>query len=254
MISAVRRTLITLWFWLGVVIATALTGISYVILPLGWLWPSVSQHDRITFLIENIMTTFILSWMTLLGLWKVNHYHFKKSGSRPKDSNGPFLLAANHNSLIDTLFISDLAYKKTYTYNVKWSNVPVFGWLCIAADYIGIDTSSAEQKAKVVPKITAAIKNGYSVMVYPQGTRSRKPDSPIIPEDVKTGAFRVAVQGKCQILPIVIRGSNKIVSRYGIVDWGVVDIVYCDPIQDDDVDQLRNQWIDIVNSTIVRNL
>lgn len=249
-IRAIRRILITLWFWLGVVIATALTGICFILSPVRWVWPQVTQHDHITFLIENIMTNVILLWMTLPGLWKVNHYHFKNSNQRPKDSDGPFLLAANHNSLIDTLFISDLNYKKTYTYNVKWSNVPVFGWLCIAADYIGIDTSSPEQKAKVVPKIGNAIKNGYSVMVYPQGTRSRTPDAPIIPEEVKTGAFRVAAETRCPILPISIKGSDKIVSRYGVVDWGNVDIVYCDPIQGDDVNHLRSQWANTINHAI----
>ena len=265
MMNVLRKGLLTLWFWLGVSISTALTGIVYVIYKL--VWSSIttpSEHDVITWLIENVMTEMIMLWMTTPGFWKVNHMVVKtqsralsesvpesertEDNANPKsDPDGPFLLAANHNSLIDTLFISDLRYKKTYTYNVKWAMVPVFGWLCVFAGYIGIDTSNAKAKAEVVPKVCRAIKNGYSVMVYPQGTRSRAPDDLLKTYDAKTGAFRVAAETGCQILPIFIRGSDKIVNRRGVVDSGTVDIVYGEPFSGDDVEDLRKCWVHKLN-------
>ena len=257
MMNVLRKVLLTLWFWLGVSISTALTGIGYLIYKLVFSGNyAISDHDVITYLIENVMAELILLWMTLPRFWIINHRAVTlTAGKNAKDSNGPFLLAANHNSLIDTLFIADLNYKKTYTYNVKWSMVPVFGWLCVLAGYIGIDTSNPRAKASVVPKVCSAIKNGYSVMVYPQGARSRIPEASLESINIKTGAFRVAIETGCQILPIYIEGSDKIVSRYGVVDSGSVDIVYGVPFSGSDVNSCRQLWVDDMNSirTLIRS-
>ena len=252
MLSVTRKAALTLYFWTGVVIATALTGIAYCCAKVLSPWNQlISEHDLITYIIENVMAQIILLWMTTPGFWKVEYSTMGKlHGKAPRDSDGPFLLAANHNSLIDTLFISDLNYKKSYSYSSKWGYVPVFGWLCVLAGYISIDTTSPEKRAEVVPKVVNAIRNGYSVMVYPQGTRSRTPNAKLYQSDVKTGAFRVAAETQCQILPIAIRGSDKIVSRRGVVDCGTVDIIYCDPISGDNPIKLLNEWIDTINRAL----
>jgi 1-acyl-sn-glycerol-3-phosphate acyltransferase len=76
-----------------------------------------------------------MSWP---GFWTLNIYKDKNIPNTDL-SKGPFILAPNHTSIIDTLYIAILNYKKTYSYNLKWSWVPLFGQLCLLADYIGID-------------------------------------------------------------------------------------------------------------------
>ena len=212
------------------------------------------DHDITTFLIENLMANMILLWMELPGFWKVEHYEMLEL-DKPPNVPRPLILAANHNSLIDTLFIALVGslgtphypLRKTYTYNKKWRHAPVFGWMCVAAGYISIDTSSLEAKKLVVPKIASAVRDGYSVMVYPQGTRSKRPSAPLQASDVKTGAFRVAAETGVPIWPIRLKGTDQIVNHYGIVDTGTVKITFCRPISGTNVNEMRDDWISTMN-------
>ena len=63
------------------------------------------------------------------------------------------------------------------------------------------------------PKIklssTNLFKNGWSLMVYPQGTRVPKDDF----KEFKSGAFHIALDNNVPILPVVIAGTSDIWPR-----------------------------------------
>jgi 1-acyl-sn-glycerol-3-phosphate acyltransferase len=235
----IRRTFITIWFWLGASIATLLTGFCVFV-------SGAKTHDSITYYIEHVMAAFILQWMIIPGFWKVKFStvserkdventtkstledvssRMSSHGSKTKPGFGPFILAANHNSIIDTLFMALLPFHKTYTYNAKWSFVPVFGKMCQKAGYVAIVANDPVKRKNAIPDTVKKIRDGYSVMYYPQGTRSKTPKLDIKPEDLKHGAFTIAVDSKAEILPIRIKGSHKILRRWGVADVGTVEVV-----------------------------
>ena len=217
----------TLWFWTGTVIATAITGIACVIR--HFRTEDGCDHDQITFMIENIMAKFIFYWMTVPRFWSYEVTWCDQETRLALMKNpGAFILAANHSSIIDTLFIALFPVRKTYTYNLKWSRVPVFGWLCLWAGYIGIDTKSEEGKKQIVPRVAERVKQGYSVMVYPEGTRNKHPPKPLL--KLKTGAFRVAHAAQRPVLPLVLKNTWQGMSRYGVVDIATMKMIICKPI------------------------
>ena len=73
-------------------------------------------------------------------------------------------------------------------------------------------------------------------MYYPQGTRSKTPNAQIKSEDLKHGAFSIAIKGKFKILPVTIRNSHQILRPWGIADVGKVDIILGTPFEVKDVD------------------
>ena len=239
-----RRLFVTIWFWSGAIIATVALGICMVL-------SGTFTHDNITANIETIMADIIFLWMTVPGFWKLEVS--KMSSVKDEDvkqSKGPFLLAANHNSIIDTLFMAKLPYRKTYTFNLKWSWVPIFGQLCVYAGYIGIDTSSSEQKAKVVPKIIDKMKEGYSIMIYPQGTRSLTPEDNLYPSHLKHGTFSIAKEGKFKIMPFAIKGSNKALMRGGWADIATIELIQCAPFEVEEVEQGKIDFCRAINSAL----
>jgi len=237
-----RRILVTVWFWLGAAIGTLLMGASCKIF-------GANDHDSITFYIEHVMATFIELWMT--PFWSIKFMKLKTvSLEEITDDKGPFVLAANHNSIIDTLFMSMLKFRKTYTYNVKWSWVPIFGPLCGQAGYIGIDTKNAVSRGRVVDNVISKMEQGYSVMYYPQGTRSKTPNVDIVSEDLKHGAFSIAMKGKYKILPIAIKNSHKILRPWGIADIGEVEIIIGKSFTVDNIEDGKTNFCNAVNGAL----
>jgi 1-acyl-sn-glycerol-3-phosphate acyltransferase len=166
--------------------------------------------------------------MTLPRFWKIGVYN-EKGFDIGDFEHKTFILASNHSSIIDTLFMSMMPCKKTYTYNSKWSIVPVFGWLCLWAGYIGIDTKSEASRKTVVGRVVDKVRRGYSVMIYPEGTRTRNPY--VIANTIKTGAFRISQESKIPVLPIIFNNTFKAVDRYGIVDIANIDIIIATPLE-----------------------
>jgi 1-acyl-sn-glycerol-3-phosphate acyltransferase len=221
-----RKTLVTIWFWLGVAIGALLAFLATILEPYR-----IFDHDFITYNIETYMAGTIHYWMTVPGIWRVNIYQTWKVTTNFRDlriDEQPVIIAPNHASLIDTLFVALLPLRKTYSYNAKWSWVPVFGWLCILANYVSIDKTDPVKLKRVVPRLVEMVRQKYSIMIYPEGSRS-KCHGQLMPV-LKSGAFRIALESKRQILPVVLKNTAVAVSRYGVVDIAVIEIKILDLI------------------------
>lgn len=239
-----RRVLITIWFWFWASIATLMLQVAVFVF-------GARDHNTITWLIENLMANMIYLAMTLPGIWKFTPYHTDGvKGSDYDDVNGPFLLAANHNSIVDTLFMAIFPSKKSYTFNLKWSWVPIFGPLCVKAGYVGIDSTNSTEKAKVVPNVIAMMELGYSMMIYPQGARCTTPLADINPVDLKHGTFTIAKQSGFKVLPIAIRGTDTAMRRGGWCDIATIDVIVCKPFNVTDVEQGKKDYCDAINAAL----
>lgn len=239
-----RRLLITIWFWFWTAIATILLQITVFLF-------GARDHNSITFLIENVMANLIHLAMTLPRIWKFDVYQITGLDDETwSEKSGPFLLAANHNSIVDTLFMALLPIRKSYTFNLKWSWVPIFGPLCVKAGYVGIDTSNPAQRAKVVPNIIEKMGENYSIMIYPQGSRSLEPERSLTPTDLKHGTFTIAKDGKFKVLPIAIKGSHNAMMRGGWCDVATIELIMCKPFEVDNVEQGKLAYCNAINNAL----
>ena len=239
-----RRLLVTLWFWLGISVGTLLTSI---LVAFFFIFKrDMVTHDFITLLIEDVMAVIIYWWMTLPQIWVVTEYRI--SGIKAEDvssDKGPFILASNHNSFVDTLFIALIDHRKTYTYNYKYRWAPLFGQLCWLAGYIGI-----RKGVPSTPEIVQRVKAGYSIMIYPEGTRNKNPKAGVVAETLRTGVFHVASQTGCSILPIKMVGTDEIVMPYWIADIGEVKLITCRPYKvcaEFDPEEEKRRYATIIN-------
>ena len=113
----------------------------------------------------------------------------------------PAVVVCNHLSSLDILVILMLNPKLIMlTNNWVWKS-PVFGFVVRMADYYPVKEEGAEQAIEL---LADRIKNGYSVVVFPEGTRSKDGNM----KRFHKGAFYLAEKLNVDILPIVIHGSN----------------------------------------------
>jgi 1-acyl-sn-glycerol-3-phosphate acyltransferase len=134
-------------------------------------------------------------------------FYVKKEivNSHDEKFESPSIIICNHQSVIDILIILMLNPKLIMlTKDWVW-NSPIFGKLARYADYYCM-TSGFEE---VVPKLNDLIKDGYSIVVFPEGKRSI--DGEI--NRFHKGAFYLAEKFNLDILPIMIHGTADCIRK-----------------------------------------
>ncbi|NSL90462.1 MMPL family transporter [Chitinophaga sp. Mgbs1] len=139
----------------------------------------------------------------------------------------PAVIVSNHQSFLDIL-VSTMLHSKVILLTNQWVwRSPVFGAVVRLADYYPV----ADGAEGAIEKLRDRVKEGYSIVVYPEGTRS--PD-PVIKRFHK-GAFYIAEQLGLDILPVVIHGTAYTMTKGDfLLKDGLVTVKYLPRITQED--------------------
>ena len=121
----------------------------------------------------------------------------------------PAMIIANHASALDSLTIGMLHPKIIFLVNDWVYNSPVFRFAARLAEFYPV----SEGIEKSLPHLQKKLDQGYSLMAFPEGTRS---DTNKIKRWHK-GAFYLAEHLKLDILPIIIHGNSEVQPKGSIV-------------------------------------
>lgn len=140
-----------------------------------------------------------------MGCVKLNPlWDFRVSGVMVEDPRRPYVAVANHESFADIFLISHLPWEMKWLSKQAIFRIPVMGWMMHMAGDISVKRGRAHSRARAMEAIKDRLGRKVSVMIMPEGTRSRSGE--MLP--FQTGAFRVAVETGCPILPIVVAGTR----------------------------------------------
>jgi len=118
----------------------------------------------------------------------------------------PVIFMANHESLLDPpVLIGSLPIPAVYLSKKEllWM-VPV-GWAAMCAGTIFIDRSNREKAVQSLHDAAGQIRGGKSVVLFPEGTRTRTGD--LLP--FKKGGFALAMDAGTPIVPLGIGGAYQ---------------------------------------------
>ena len=115
----------------------------------------------------------------------------RQHGREVLQGKGPFVIVSNHRSFLDIL-INAAAYPGVYKFLSKkeMTKIPVWG-LTVRRLCILVDRKSPESRAESVERMRQALQCGFSILLYPEGTRNRT-EQPLT--DFYDGAFRLAAE------------------------------------------------------------
>ena len=120
-------------------------------------------------------------------------------------SQRPAVFMFNHQSSADLFIVSKLIRKNaTGIAKKELKNMPILGQMMTAAGVIFIDRQNREQAIEAMKPAVEALKGGTSVIIFPEGTRSK--DYTLGP--FKKGAFHLAMQARVPVVPVVIRNAH----------------------------------------------
>ncbi|MBI5699636.1 1-acyl-sn-glycerol-3-phosphate acyltransferase [Candidatus Saganbacteria bacterium] len=152
-----------------------------------------------------------LAWARLLAF--ISGVPVQIEGLENLNKNEPVVIVSNHQGAADILIL--LAYLPVYFRFVikkELFKVPFFGWYLKKAGYIAVDRGVGEKAHRLFSEAEDALKTGDSVLVFPEGTRSR--DGKLQP--FKRGSLLLAFKAKVKVVPVAVSGSFHILPAKSI--------------------------------------
>jgi len=155
-------------------------------------------------------------YIWVIPLWELKIYDRNKIDDRKVQ-----ILVVNHQSFADILVMNSLFKHFRWTSKAENFRVPLVGWSLTLNRAIKIYRGASDAWHKFEAQAVKSISDGNSLLIFPEGTRSRTGNI----GKFKEGAFRLALQTKTEIQPLVLDGTFAAVPKSGWVLKGKQKIV-----------------------------
>ena len=143
-------------------------------------------------------------WSTINPLWR-----FRTTGVRVRDPRRPYVAVANHESFADIFLLSHLPWEMKWLSKEAIFKIPLMGWMMQMAGDIAVRRNDPHSRARALEACRDRLSKGVSVMIMPEGTRSATGEVLRFHD----GAFRLAVETGCPILPIALAGTRTAIAK-----------------------------------------
>jgi 1-acyl-sn-glycerol-3-phosphate acyltransferase len=151
----------------------------------------------------------------IAGVWgrsilAVSRIKVSVKGLSNIDPSSPYIYMPNHQSNFDIpVLLGHLRVQFRWLAKMELFKIPIFGRAMRKAGYISINRYDRESAFESLNVAAEKIKGGVSVLIFPEGTRSR--DGKIRP--FKKGGFVLAIDSGVPIVPVVITGTRAIMPK-----------------------------------------
>src|SRR6266542_1422355 len=124
-----------------------------------------------------------------------------------------FIVMSNHRSLYDVPLLFE-SFPRTLRMVTKRElfRVPIWGPAMREAGFIEMDRDNRVRAKEGIEVAKARLTQGINVWIAPEGTRSRSGELGAF----KTGGFRLALGTGLRVLPVGIRGTEKVLPADGV--------------------------------------
>ena len=188
-------------------------------------------------LIKEVMT----GWSSrVMKKWD---WTFNVTGQEKLPAEGPVVFVSNHQSLIDVLpFMNCVPFQTGFIAKAELKKVPHFAKWIKRVRGIYINRGDARESLKTINEGADYLKQGFSMVIFPEGTRAKAPDFEL--GEFHHGSFKLATKAKVPIVPVTINGTYKGFEETGVVQkHQSFDVTFHDPI--DVVSMERKEYAEL---------
>ena len=162
------------------------------------------------------------------GILFVSRINVTVHGLANIDPERSYIYMSNHQSNFDIpVLLAHLPVQFRWLAKAELFKIPIFGRAMRGAGYVEIDRFNRESAIESIREAASRMKNGVSVMIFPEGTRSR--DGKIRP--FKKGGFIMALDSGVPIVPVILKGTRSIMEKSSLkINTGEVALTITAPI------------------------
>jgi 1-acyl-sn-glycerol-3-phosphate acyltransferase len=142
--------------------------------------------------------------------------------------NQTYVFMANHLSAVDiwALYVA-LPVRVRMIAKKQLAGIPLFGWAMAAGRFIFVDRGNAIAARRSIDEAGRRIRGGDSVLIFPEGTRSR--DGRLGP--FKKGGFHLAIDSGVPVVPVALHGTRAAMPRSSLLlRPGHVHVTFGEPV------------------------
>lgn len=183
-----------------------ISGIPLIIM-VGIIWILTVPFDKRLYFVHLITQFWSAFLFSIVPSWKV-----KVIGKEKIDNSRALVFVSNHQSEFDIIVVSKLCAHFKWVSKAEVFKVPIVGWNMKLNNYVQLKRGDRKSIMQMMEDCGAAIQNGSSVFIFPEGTRSTTG----LMRNMASGAFALAQREKVGIQPIVINGTKGIMLKG---DW-----------------------------------
>ena len=237
------RYVASIYFWVELYLISAiLFPISFVVFFLTFAF------DKRLFLLHKYTCFWSFIVLKINPMWRI-----KVTGRYKIEPGCTYVMVSNHQSGADIIVLFLLWAHFKWVAKKSLFYYPFIGWTMWLNRYIALDRVKGSSMRKMMSDASHTLKAGNSVMIFPEGTRSR--DGSI--QSFKTGAFHIALNNHCPILPIAIQGTSHAIRKGGFlinqnfnIRATVLDPIPYESIKDLDSKQVAERVHDLIREEL----
>lgn len=173
-------------------------------------------------------------------LQSISHHVLRKSKTntsiegKENIPEEPCLFVSNHQAIFDTfLLIASIDKLTGFIAKKEIEKIPLIGSWMKQINTVYIDRKNIREGMKAINKGVENLKNGYSMIIFPEGTRSLKSEM----AEFKKGSMKLAVKANVPIVPITIDGTYRVLEVGNQVSGNSVKIVFHKPVYLEDLSE-----------------
>jgi len=134
-------------------------------------------------------------------------------GDLPDRASEPFVAVCNHESLADVLIVGTLPFEMKWLSKAEIARLPFIGWMMKMAGDVTVRRGDRRSRGASYDELVAWLRRGSSVMMFPEGTRSRTGE--MLP--FRSGAFRLAIETGRPVQPLAVSGTRDAIRADSLV-------------------------------------
>lgn len=210
--------------------------------------PIVMWRDRATRRFHDFIA---MAWMKCsFGTVRVVPRIINPENVPPKGVSAVYV--ANHSSYLDIYSFAFLKRRIKYVSKAEIFKLPVVGWAMEMAGNIALVRMNRRGQMEAYRKMVAVIRNGLSLVIFPEGTRSATGKL----RRFQAGAFRAAKQQGAPIIPVTILGTREVMPAHAWVPLryptAPISVIVHPAINSSEhsVDELRDLAFEAVDSAL----
>ncbi|NDL66174.1 lysophospholipid acyltransferase family protein [Anaerotalea alkaliphila] len=140
---------------------------------------------------------------------------------------GNVLFVSNHQSNFDIpLLLGYVPKLKGFVAKVELKKLPVVNRWMEALDCIFLDRQNLRQSLAAIQLGIGKLKAGRSLVVFPEGTRSKGPEMGTF----KKGSLKLAVKSGVPVVPVTIDGTYRLLEEKGRIQKAHVRVTIHPPL------------------------
>jgi 1-acyl-sn-glycerol-3-phosphate acyltransferase len=144
------------------------------------------------------------------GLLRAGWVRLDVTGLERLDRSRPCLFAANHQSWLDiAVLFAALPVPVLFLAKRELGRVPFLGWYMEAMGMVLVERGDRQDAVRSVEAVAARLQEGWSVLSFPEGSRTR--DGRV--QHFKSGSLTAAIEAGVPVVPVALDGVAHVLPR-----------------------------------------